>query len=186
MYCECGCGGLAPLAVQTVRKRGYVKGQPMRFIRGHQAWLVGEILRGIPRTEDVRRKISEHHKAAGIRPSFEASSKGAKGKFREQSGSWRGGTTISPNGYRWIYRPEQLRAHSNGYVYEHIIVAEEKLGRSLLPGERVHHCDGDRLNNAPDNLEVFASQAEHLHQHAREVGITKGRGKGWMRREAKA
>lgn len=33
--CECGCGSPAPLARQTYTKRGYVKGQPMRFIAGH-------------------------------------------------------------------------------------------------------------------------------------------------------
>lgn len=33
--CECGCGEPAPLARQTDAKRGYVKGQPIRFIAGH-------------------------------------------------------------------------------------------------------------------------------------------------------
>lgn len=35
--CECGCGLPAPIAKQTVRSRGYVKGQPMRFRPGHQS-----------------------------------------------------------------------------------------------------------------------------------------------------
>jgi hypothetical protein len=34
-YCKCGCGQLAPLASQTYTKRGWVKGEPVRFIRGH-------------------------------------------------------------------------------------------------------------------------------------------------------
>lgn len=33
--CECGCGGPAPIAAQTDTGRGYVKGQPTRFICGH-------------------------------------------------------------------------------------------------------------------------------------------------------
>ena len=34
--CECGCGGLASLAVRTRNSKGYTKGQPMRFVEGHQ------------------------------------------------------------------------------------------------------------------------------------------------------
>lgn len=33
--CECGCGQPAPIATVTRKKRGEVKGQPLRFIRGH-------------------------------------------------------------------------------------------------------------------------------------------------------
>jgi hypothetical protein len=33
--CECGCGEPAPIAAETQRSRGAVKGQPQRFVRGH-------------------------------------------------------------------------------------------------------------------------------------------------------
>lgn len=33
--CECGCGGQAPLASQTNKRRGNIKGQPQKFILGH-------------------------------------------------------------------------------------------------------------------------------------------------------
>lgn len=39
-------------------------------------------------------------------------------------------------------------------VLEHRLVLARKLGRALLPHETVHHKDGDRLNNHPDNLEL--------------------------------
>lgn len=34
--CECGCGQAVPLAKQTKRSVGHVKGEPMRFVAGHQ------------------------------------------------------------------------------------------------------------------------------------------------------
>ena len=34
--CECGCGENAPVATKTSRAQGYVKGEPMRFVNGHQ------------------------------------------------------------------------------------------------------------------------------------------------------
>ena len=45
----------------------------------------------------------------------------------------------------------------------HRRVAQEMLGRPLLPGEVVHHRDGNSLNNHPDNLLVLPSQRHHAH-----------------------
>lgn len=36
--CECGCGEPAPIAKETRLSRGYVKGQPMQFVKGHNGW----------------------------------------------------------------------------------------------------------------------------------------------------
>lgn len=33
--CECGCGRPAPLATSTWARGGHVKGEPLRFVRGH-------------------------------------------------------------------------------------------------------------------------------------------------------
>jgi hypothetical protein len=63
------------------------------------------------------------------------------------------------------------RGRGNGKTYtkfmgrhEHRVVAEKTLGRALLPGEVVHHIDGDKKNNSPENLAVM-SQAEHMREH---------------------
>lgn len=50
---------------------------------------------------------------------------------------------------------------------EHRVVAEKMLGRNLQRGEVVHHMDGDKRNNAPENLMVFRSQSAYVQYHAK-------------------
>ena len=49
-------------------------------------------------------------------------------------------------------------------IYRH--VAEVRIGRKLKPGEVVHHINGDRMDNRPENLQVMAGE-EHRRLHMR-------------------
>ena len=75
---------------------------------------------------------------------------------------WRGGRYVTDGGYVMVRRPGHPRARQNGYVLEHILVAEEVLGRRLAAGERVHHLNHDPADNRPANLKVYPSNGEHL------------------------
>jgi hypothetical protein len=74
---------------------------------------------------------------------------------------WNNGTYTGSNGYIAIAVPvgHHLRM-ANGYAYVHQLVAEEVLGRELLPGETVHHVNGIKTDNQPENLKVM-SRSEH-------------------------
>lgn len=52
----------------------------------------------------------------------------------------------------------------------HRWMAEKKLGRSLRNGEVVHHKDRNKLNNSPQNLQVFHSQQDHFKAHLIDAG----------------
>lgn len=68
--------------------------------------------------------------------------------------------------YEYIIDHQHPRANKDGSVYVHFLVAERVLGRPLLPGEWVHHKDTNKLNNEPDNIMVFASNADHSRFHS--------------------
>lgn len=47
----------------------------------------------------------------------------------------------------------------------HDVIAEIKIGRKLEKGEHVHHIDGNKQNNEPENLQVLTA-SEHMRLHA--------------------
>jgi hypothetical protein len=70
--------------------------------------------------------------------------------------------------------PHHPRA-SNGYVFEHILMMEQVLGRRLHPDESVHHRNGVRDDNRAENLELWVRaqpsgiRAENAVAWAREI-----------------
>lgn len=112
---------------------------------------------GRKHTEETKQKIRENRKAPK----------------KENHPSWKGGRRVSANGYIEVHMPEHHRARGNDYVFEHIVVVEMKLGRQLEPGETVHHVDGNKQNNNPENLEVLTrSEHSRLHPNKRK-GVNK-------------
>lgn len=68
-------------------------------------------------------------------------------------------------GYIRILKRDHPRANHMGYVLEHILVAESILGRSLIPGEVIHHINECKDDNRPENLYLFKNQSEHWRYH---------------------
>jgi hypothetical protein len=67
-----------------------------------------------------------------------------------------GKTYIDKNGYRRF-------SDSNKLVHRYVV--EKKIGRKLRQEEIVHHKNRNKLDNSPENLEVFANQEEHEKHH---------------------
>jgi len=69
----------------------------------------------------------------------------------------RWGDQVKPTTYRKLHNRHAHRA-----------IAEQMLGRPLRKGEIVHHIDGNKHNNDPNNLQVM-TQAEHIALHRAEM-----------------
>lgn len=67
--------------------------------------------------------------------------------------------------YYGMYMPTNVDADANGVVYEHRYIASKILNRPLKKEEYVHHKDNNGLNNAEENLMVFASNSDHIAFH---------------------
>lgn len=75
--------------------------------------------------------------------------------------NWKGGRYIVGGYVRvWIdpNDPMAIMSHKDHHVPEHRLVVARKLKRPLLKTETVHHIDGDKTNNDPNNLELRQGQ----------------------------
>jgi HNH endonuclease len=59
-------------------------------------------------------------------------------------------------GYVLLFEPTHPNAHRDGHVAEHTKVMAAMLGRPLERFEEVHHKNGIRSDNRPENLELWA------------------------------
>lgn len=95
---------------------------------------------------------------------------------RDQTGAnnhnWNGGISVNEKGYIKVRCPDHPR-EQNGYVFEHILVAERTIGRYLKfyenchpNNEIVHHNNEIKNDNRPENLKVM-THSDHIKLHNR-------------------
>lgn len=86
----------------------------------------------------------------------------------EKHQNYRNGRYVpeSDREYVTVLKEGHPRAH-HGRVKEHILVAEAKLGGPLPVGAEVHHENGDKKDNRPENLTVCHSRKEHMVREAK-------------------
>lgn len=172
ILCACGCGN----TMNKYDERGYEHS----FISKHQNRGRTSKLKGIKKKiESVmefiyckcgcgktrskynsRKQIAKYikgHHPHGFEKGHEQDNSYKKGnKF-----AWKGGKTVTTQGYVQIYSQDHPYRTSAGYVMEHRLIMEKKIGRYLVPNiEDVHHKNGIPDDNRLENL-VMISHRHH-------------------------
>lgn len=62
------------------------------------------------------------------------------------------------SGYVSLYLPDHPDCSVSGFIMEHRVVMEQMIGRRLVKNENVHHKNGIRNDNRPENLELWSSR----------------------------
>ena len=70
----------------------------------------------------------------------------------------KGSRFLAWQGYVFLCLPNGRR------IFEHRLIMERALGRILLAGEVVHHANGKKADNRPDNL-VLMTRSQHGREH---------------------
>ena len=86
-------------------------------------------------------------------------------RYGDKNPNWRGEhhEFVGAKGYIYIRSPGHHRA-LHDHVKRSTIIAEKKIGRLLFIGEVVHHINGRKDDDRPENLEII-SQSEHAKKH---------------------
>lgn len=106
-----------------------------------------------PSRENVRRLRNQKH--------FYCCKECVKVGHRKTPPNYKTGKFTDWKGYVHILVPDHPNTNMNNYMLEHRLVMEKKLGRLLDDDELVHHINGVRDDNRPENLLILSRKA-HL------------------------
>ncbi len=86
-----------------------------------------------------------------------------------------------PYGYIMATCLSHPRTTKWGYVMEHILITEKSLGKYLPPKAEVHHVNGDRADNQPENLVICDNPGYHRFLHRRQEAFNNCGHANWLR-----
>ncbi len=120
-------------------------------------------MKSYKRTKEHAMKIAEARRKNGTYVvSDEQKRKLSLALSGSKNHQWKGGKIKDKHGYILVKCPGHPMCNSLGYVREHRLKMEEKIGRLLTRKEVVHHINHQKDDNRIENLELYESGGKHL------------------------
>lgn len=164
--CGCGCGVPTAIAERTDTRKGWVKGQPYRFLAGHQRSLRYQL-----------ESVSHPGLCAcgcGRLTTLALRSDRSLGHVIGQPKRFCHGHNARkmPDGAGYMQKSTSLYKQGREYCY-HRIRAEKALGKPLPKGAEVHHAGAGTRDDGP--LVICQDRAYHQLLHKRAEMLARSR-----------
>jgi len=151
-YCACGCGTEVPPTSTWTRGHNAKRGNRDVLASIPDPNPTEFCLCGCGRKTTLATQTSVRAGHVKGKPKRFISGHSSKFHFGPERKQWKGGRFMTPDGYVKVRigGPGERR-----YKFEHRVVMEQIIGRPLRDDEQVHHANGIKSDNRPENLELW-------------------------------
>lgn len=121
---------------------------------------------GQKHTEETKRRISEANKGHIVTNEMrQKMSIAAQNRLAERASNWQGGKDkLNIYGYVYEFDPTMPPTRGGRYYPRYRRVIEEVIGRKLAKHETVHHINGIKTDDRPENL-YLCTLSSHRKMH---------------------
>jgi hypothetical protein len=171
--CKCDCGNDHPVKLINIQRGeigscGCIRREQMKRFSGKNSnkfidktgttkgdWTVLGIVEGKPTGKGVYWKYQCKCGVTLETRQSPTSTKCKKCSLEEKEIENKKIKQIDRAGYIRVKSSGHPRANTHGYVLEHILIVEKRIGRFVGKTETIHHINGIRSDNRDENLELW-------------------------------
>jgi len=153
------------IPIRSLSEAGHLKRAEIKYPYQKKDWLYNQYINLRKSMKEIGKEVDRSYETIRFwLKKFDIPIRKYSELVGDLNPNWKGGRRKGSE-YWHILRPNHPKATKTGYILEHILVAEKKLGRPLKHEEVSHHINNDGYDNRPENIWIAPDQSAHQRAH---------------------